>query len=79
MKGDWRLRNQMKYLKAAKLKKAVFAATETNDHKHCEFCFEKFIRGDSGYCTMDRYRWICEECFQDFRELFAWEVDETPD
>lgn len=30
-----------------------------------------------GYCTCDRYRWICEQCYNDFKELFDWKlVDE---
>jgi hypothetical protein len=27
-----------------------------------------------GYSTPDRYRWICQPCFNDFLDLFAWEV-----
>ena len=28
----------------------------------------------AGYTTEDHYRWICDRCFQDFRELFGWTV-----
>lgn len=28
----------------------------------------------SGYCTLDRYRWICQACFQDFQEQFEWRL-----
>jgi hypothetical protein len=28
-----------------------------------------------GYTTSDRYRWICETCFQDFRDRFGWQVE----
>ena len=31
----------------------------------------------SGYCTIDKYRWICEQCFQDFKDQFEWQVDEA--
>jgi transposase-like protein len=48
---------------------------------HCEFCWEKFGEENGvlhiGYCTCDRYRWICEQCYNDFKELFDWKlVDE---
>ena len=81
MQNDWRLTNQMAYLYRATLKKAVFQRTATNDHEHCEFCMEKFGEGDgllkSGYCTLDRYHWICEECFQDFQVQFEWRLTNT--
>ena len=78
MQNDWRLSNQMDYLYRATLKKAVFKQTATNDHEHCEFCMDKFGECDdllkSGYCTLDKYYWICEECFQDFQEQFEWRL-----
>ncbi len=27
-----------------------------------------------GYATQDYYDWICERCFQDFRQQFRWTV-----
>jgi hypothetical protein len=27
-----------------------------------------------GYATQDDYFWICERCFQDFRDKFRWKV-----
>lgn len=27
-----------------------------------------------GYCTGDCYYWICEECYEDFKNLFKWTV-----
>ena len=27
-----------------------------------------------GYTTTDDYHWICEPCFEDFREQFKWTV-----
>lgn len=78
--NDWRLTNQLNYLFQAKLKKASFQKTELNDHEHCEFCMEKFAESEgtlhSGYCTSDKYRWICEQCFKDFKDLFEWQVDD---
>jgi hypothetical protein len=30
----------------------------------------------SGYATLDRCRWICEPCFNDFVDMFGWKVEE---
>ena len=81
MVDDWRLTDQMDCLYKATLIKAKFRKTGSNDHEHCEFCWEKFGEENGalhiGYCTCDRYRWICEQCYNDFKELFNWElVDE---
>lgn len=49
-----------------------------NDHDHCEFCWAKFAAYNgclrAGYATEDCYRWICEDCFRDFKERFKWKV-----
>ena len=81
MIDDWRLTDQMDYLYKAPLIKAKFRRAGSNDHEHCEFCWEKFGEENGvlhiGYCTCDRYRWICEQCYNDFKELFDWKlVDE---
>lgn len=76
--NDWRLQGQDEYMKGIKLLKTEFAKTSTNDHEHCEFCMAKFGEEPenlhSGYCTIDRYRWICEQCFEDFKDDFEWQV-----
>lgn len=78
MEKDWRLTNQMNYLYRAVLKKADFISSQSNDHEHCEFCFDKLGEDEAlqnaGYCTLDRYHWICEECFQDFQSQFEWNL-----
>ncbi len=81
MQNDWRLTNQRNYLYRAALKKADFKAVPHNDHEHCEFCFEKFGLEEgclkSGYCSLDGYRWICGDCFRDFREQFEWSLEDA--
>ena len=76
MQNDWRLTNQMNFLFRATLKKASFQKTATNNHEHCEFCWDKFGEAagllKEGYCTLDGYHWICNECFRDFRKQFEW-------
>lgn len=45
-------------------------------HEHCEFCMEKAeaLKECVFYCTKDLRRWICAECFEDFKERFGWEA-----
>ena len=81
--SDWRLRGQEKYLAGASLAHRSYrpyAANRNWDHDHCAFCWAKFMVQDrpdvlhEGYTTQDDYFWICERCFQDFREQFRWTV-----
>lgn len=65
------------------------------DHDHCQFCWAKFMDTDlpdvlrSGYTNTEQNvngtiwregaRWICSQCFEDFRERFGWTlVTEEP-
>ena len=75
-KNDWRLTNQMNYLKQAKLiHKKYHSKSSSSDHDHCEFCWEKFENGKvEGYCTLDNYHWICDKCFDDFKDMFEWKI-----
>jgi hypothetical protein len=49
----------------------------------CRFCGAKFVESGEastlreGYATADAYRWVCPDCFEDFRERFGWPVDAT--
>ena len=85
--SDWRLMGQQKYLMGAELCRRAYRPYPHNadwDHDHCAFCGAKFMVADGpdvlhdGYCTLDEYRWICSECFDDFREMFAWSVVAAP-
>jgi hypothetical protein len=79
---DWRLQSQINYLFQVKLKKSHFKPTEKWNHEHCSFCWETFDTNHStGYCTLDAYYWVCEPCYQDFKEMFQWELVElqSPD
>jgi hypothetical protein len=84
---DWRLTGQEKYLQGVELcyrKYRRYPANPDWDHDHCEFCWAKFMVEDypdvlhEGYCTLDEYRWICPNCFDDFREKFQWQVVPPP-
>ena len=80
---DWRLQNQLSYFKGAELVWRVYRPTGPDwKHDHCEFCWAEFAERDeptvlhSGYSTPDEYRWVCRNCFEDFRELFCWQVSQ---
>ncbi len=76
MNDDWRLTDQIEYLHGRILLQTAYPQPEIN-HDHCEFCFSKFGLSGAltyGYCTEDHYYWICEQCFDDFKEMFEWQV-----
>ena len=78
--SDWRLSGQGEDLLGVTLCWRTYDSAVTGtDHDHCEFCFAKFAMTDhipdalhAGYSTPDAYRWICAECFSDFKERFRW-------
>ncbi len=79
--NDWRLAGQERYLKGVTLIwKNYRQPSDSWDHDHCSFCWAKFAEIDEpnalreGYTTSDDYHWICQKCFIDFQDLFAWNV-----
>jgi len=78
--NDWRLMAQERFLEGVALKRMIWKQSYDNwDHDHCEFCFAEISEYDGvlheGYCTLDEYHWICEECFEDFKDMFHWSVE----
>ncbi len=83
LRDDWRLNGQEEILMNAKLIAAFYVK---HDHDHCVFCWQKFMPEyerafrlnvdfvSRGYVTLDGCRWICEKCFDDFKEAFNWEI-----
>ena len=76
---DWRRLDQDEYLKGVRVMATNYVMHDPqSDHEHCEFCGAKFstYEGDlhAGYCTLDRYRWICPTCFEDFKDEFGWTI-----
>lgn len=66
-------------MKARTLRWQQYAAYRPGwDHDHCEFCGTKLSAGEGdlheGYVTQDGYHWVCENCFEDFRDEFEWRV-----
>lgn len=76
MNDDWRLTNQMNYLYGKKLLHTKYEPYKEGwEHDHCEFCFERIdTTTGNAYCTEDKYHWICEKCFEDFKDKFHWET-----
>lgn len=75
-KDDWRLLNNVEYLK-----NAYINPTDGEEiikhapyHKSCVFCFEKILDTPHQWWFMpeDMSCCICEECYNDFREMFGW-------
>ena len=71
MINDWRLTNQQDYLESQTL---TLKKHDPMIHDHCEFCLETFGNAglDTGYCSDDGYYWVCEQCFEDFKDYFGW-------
>jgi hypothetical protein len=78
--NDWRLTNQQNYLKNAELSFDQYVAPSAEwDHDHCVFCWDKFMQGQpdtltEGYVTTDGQHWVCEQCFEDFKQEFGFKV-----
>ena len=80
---DWRLQSQEKYLKGVAIWwKKYTRYSERWDHDHCSFCWAEFSEDEAGalregYTSEGDYHWICEQCFEDFKDLFDWELMRT--
>ena len=78
--NDWRLTNQLSFLyEKAVVKKMYVAPSQEWEHDHCAFCCDKFaekgIDGlQEGYYVPDTKDWICDRCFDDFKEMFEWRL-----
>ena len=76
---DWRLTNQLDYLFREKLIRKNFLDFPEKEHEHCSFCWGKFGDDENmykfGYCTKDAYHWICDKCFEDFKDMFEWSIE----
>ena len=78
--NDWRLQGQERNLSGRTLTRIPYSRwSATWDHDHCVFCSAAFSEYDGdlheGYVTADDHRtWICDECFEDFKDMFRWQV-----
>jgi hypothetical protein len=85
--GDWRLMGQQTWLAGRELRWADWTAYRPGwDHDHCAFCQAEFaaaktdhVEFTAGYVTADDGdTWICEACFEDFKDQFQWRVVSDP-
>ena len=78
MNNDWRLTNQTNYLYKKVLKKQPFKVYKEGwEHEHCEFCSERIDKNTPvAYSSDNNYYWICEKCYEDFKDMFEWTVEE---
>jgi hypothetical protein len=80
-KNDWRLKGQEAYLSGKTLYFRKWKSPNSErDHAHCEFCWDKISEYPDtlhqGYTTEDNYYWICQNCYNDFKEMFQWKNSE---
>jgi len=81
---DWRIMGQEGYLAHKRLQHRKFdRALCVEDYDSCEFCFSKFDKDPkhplSAFFCPEKKVWICEECYNDFKEHFDWTVEECAD
>ena len=71
--NDWRLTNQINYMYKKRLQRMSFKPYKEGwENEHCEFCSERIDAEKSAYTTDDKYYLICEEFFNDFKDMFEW-------
>ncbi len=82
---DWRIaRDQESYLSGVWLTKKKYSKySDSWEHDHCELCNETISELENdlneGYATDGDYYWICETCYEDFKERFQWKLRNTGD
>ena len=80
-KDDWRRQGQEAYLLGSTFERKPYTRYRDGwDHDHCEFCGQKLAEFEGegilneGYATQNNYRWVCAECFSDFKDEFKWRL-----
>ena len=74
---DWRRQGQERFLAGKRLRRQAYQPSRLGwDHDHCAFCGAKFSLQApdlaEGHATEDSYHWVCDGCFEDFREEMGW-------
>ena len=53
-------------------------SSNPQEHRHCEMCWAKFgfFEGDNhlGYYEENSGSWICQDCYENFKDLFGWRL-----
>ena len=82
-KDDWRLGGSAFRLLEKHLLHRTFERTiSIEDYDTCDLCYERFddedpVHPKKAYYCPTEHCWICEACFQDFKEHFHWTADEV--
>ena len=85
-KGTWRddrrIMGQEGYLKNKRLQHRKFnRLLYFEDFGQCGFCYDDFRENTSGppmaYYEPITKHWICECCYNDFKDHFEWNVEEV--
>lgn len=77
---DWRNNGQENYLLGVSLSYRKYVApSKTWLHDHCVFCWATISEDGKndlheGYTTSDLYYWICDDCYNDLKDIFGWKV-----
>jgi hypothetical protein len=73
--ADWRLMGQIRYLFKRDFFYAYYEKDEDWDHHHCAFCTKRIDDQEKKfYCTNDQYYWLCEKCYNDFKDMFQFRL-----
>ena len=81
-RDDWRVMGQEGYLMNKMLQHRVFdrSLCKPPDFDQCDFCFALFDKdpyhSKIAYFEPIEQVWICEKCFEDFKDHFHWTVED---
>jgi hypothetical protein len=82
-KDDWRLSfgNTPSFYRQYKWSLKKWTRTSPHgDHDHCEFCWQKIsdIEGTNiqheAWADETETYWVCQLCFEDFRDMYCWNL-----
>jgi hypothetical protein len=82
-KDDWRLNfgKEPSFYSQCKWSLKKWTRTRPHwDHDHCEFCWQKISdinRPNStpeGWADDQEIYWVCKSCFEDFKEMYKWNL-----
>jgi len=77
-----RVQHMKEKLKGIALMRSKWTTIDDSwDHDHCKFCMKTLDASteELAYCSEDYYWWICEECFQEYRDEFEWNLVDMPE
>lgn len=68
----------LEYLCGIDLAFKQFIPAADKDHEHCNLCSAKFSAAEIdlhyGYTAKDNTIWICQECYDYYKDWYKWNV-----